>query len=115
MHFDEETIFHEALSRSDAVQLAVYLDGVCGGNVQLKSRVSSLLFAYTSSEFLESTPAEVDAFLTAGHHGNLDGTQIGPLGCSYSRNRNVRIKKYANWWRQRRAGGWFRWLRRQQH
>lgn len=78
MHIDEETIFHEALSRDDAQDRANYLDDACAGNANLKSHMHSLLLAYTSSEFLDSPPAEVKEFLTSGHGGNLDGSQIGP-------------------------------------
>lgn len=78
MHIDEETIFHEALSRADPRDRADYLNIVCAGSANLKSRLNSLLMAYTSSEFLESTPPEVEEFLTAGQHGNLEGFQIGP-------------------------------------
>ena len=37
-----------------------------------------MLLSYTTSEFLESTPAEVNAYLGVGPCSKLDGSRIGP-------------------------------------
>jgi len=54
-----ETLFHAARQRAAGAEREAYLDGACGGNVELRSRVDALLFAdRDASDFLEAPAVE---------------------------------------------------------
>ncbi len=51
-----EAIFDGALQKASDVERAAYLDGACGPNVDLRSRVDTLLRAhYSAGGFLQAT------------------------------------------------------------
>ena len=54
---DEEAIFHVARGIDDLALRSTYLDQVCGGDANLRSRVESLLEVHEQErEFLKSSP-----------------------------------------------------------
>ena len=54
MNDHEESVFAEALARSDPQERAAFLDRACAGNAALRASVESLLAAYDAGSFLES-------------------------------------------------------------
>src|SRR5262245_58388007 len=56
MNNQEESVFAEALAKSDRLERATFLDRACSGNAALRASVESLLAAYDAGSFLE-TPA----------------------------------------------------------
>ena len=66
-----ETIFHEARSRDTGTERQAYLDGACGDDADLRSRVEALLASHEqASSFLE------DPAVARPQEG--PGTSIGP-------------------------------------
>ncbi len=80
----DETIFAEAIKRTELDQRVAYLDQACNGDAELRARVERLLVAHDhAGEFLESPPK--DLLLESGSpaHGNTEhvarpGAVIGP-------------------------------------
>ncbi len=81
-----ESIFHEALQRSQGPERDAYLDGACGNDAKLRDRVDALLRASDEAgDFLEPTMASPNAGVSQSGSGlqTLDGieragTMIGP-------------------------------------
>src|SRR5262245_24260809 len=75
---NEQTLFAEALERTDPHDRAVYLDEACGGDAALRQRIERLLAQHENAgEFLES-PALAPRPTLAGPPGELPDTVIGP-------------------------------------
>jgi hypothetical protein len=53
----EETIFADALQKSDPTQRQAYLDQACGGDAALRQRVEALLQAHVESANFLNVPA----------------------------------------------------------
>ncbi|MGE0605984.1 MAG: protein kinase [Pirellulales bacterium] len=68
-----ESVFHEALSKSDAAERAAYLDAACTGNVELRARVDALLAAHAErGDFLGGTDGATVGFQGA-HAASVTG------------------------------------------
>jgi serine/threonine protein kinase/Tol biopolymer transport system component len=68
-------VFAEALEKQSGEERRRYLDGACGGDTQLRSRVESLLRSYErAGEFLEHNVHGEDINLAS----DASGTAIGP-------------------------------------
>ncbi|MCE9564735.1 MAG: serine/threonine protein kinase [Planctomycetes bacterium] len=86
---NERSIFLEAFDRTDPVERCAYLDGVCGNDSALRSRVEALLAAHVdSSGFLEKPGVPVDRLLAMA---NTPGTVVDhvPAGRSSAKVRMV--------------------------
>jgi len=72
-----EEVFHEALQRG-AGERSAYLDTACGSDLELRTRVETLLRAHESAgDFLESPVATTEAALLGAAASEQPGTRIG--------------------------------------
>lgn len=68
-----ESVFHEALTKSDAAEQAAYLESACAGNADLRLRVEALLDAHAErGGFLGGTSGA-----TTGFYGPLNASPAG--------------------------------------
>ncbi|MHC4861880.1 MAG: serine/threonine-protein kinase, partial [Planctomycetota bacterium] len=74
---DIEAIFHAARERRSSAERRAYLDGACGDDAEVRTRVEALLEAHGEAEGFLSTPA-VGAREEAGPGLEGPGTRIGP-------------------------------------
>ncbi len=76
----EETIFHEALARTDPRERAAFLDEACAGQPELRVAVESLLAASRPETSFLDKPALSVQTLEAVTQANTEGpgTVIGP-------------------------------------
>ena len=77
MNANEESVFTEALGKSDSHERAAYLDRVCAGQPELRRNVESLLAGYEAGQFLE-IPAAPVAGIGVAPPGEGPGTRLGP-------------------------------------
>ena len=56
-------IFLQALEKSSAVERNAFLDGACGADLELRTKVNELLENHLQDSFLERSPLEKDATL----------------------------------------------------
>ncbi len=71
-------IFLRALEKSSAVERNAFLDGACGSNLELRTRVNELLENHLQDSFLERSPVENDATLNEPTLlTESEGSQIG--------------------------------------
>ena len=80
MGTEEETLFHEALSRTDPQQRAAFLDEACAGQTELATAVEALLAASRPETSILDKPAVSVAVLEAVSQADTEGpgTVIGP-------------------------------------
>src|SRR3954462_14461159 len=81
-----QTVFLAAAEISDQADRARFLDGACGGDAELRSRVEALLRAHGQPDSLLDHPAvaphDPDAVnpRTVGHEGRVPAGEEVPLG-----------------------------------
>src|SRR5262245_14314421 len=82
----ERDIFAAAREMTDPVARSAYLDGACGGDTGLKSRVEALLRAHDQPDSLLDHPAAaphgpaLKTTLANGHEGGAASDGDVPLG-----------------------------------
>jgi serine/threonine protein kinase len=68
----EESLFREALARSDPRERAAFLDEACAGDAQLRAAVEARLAAHEASSASLTTPATPPQELTSDHTPEVD-------------------------------------------
>ena len=69
---EEESLFDMVVTTKDLAERQRLLSLHCGTDVELRKRIESLLFAYETSEYLETQPSEIANFRNVGK--SLEGT-----------------------------------------
>src|SRR2546423_10860348 len=76
---NEQTLFAEALERTDPQERTAYLDQACQGNPDLRRRIDRLLAQHRQAGgFLEAPPAPPERTID-GPVSERPGTAIGPF------------------------------------
>src|SRR5262245_4288754 len=75
MNSAEESLFLQALDKTDAQERAAFLQRACAGNPALRQTVESLLSAYDAGQFLES-PAPIDSGATRARPDGMPPVQL---------------------------------------
>jgi len=78
MSLREESVFAEALEKQDPHERAAFLDKACAGDAGLRQDIESLLSAYDSGQFLESSAAALIETHEEEPVREGPGTRIGP-------------------------------------
>ncbi len=77
---NEETLFAEALARTDPAERAAFLEQACGGDVALRQRVEALLCSHEQAgSFLDKPAPEVTSDLAPGQRIDPDKLSETPL------------------------------------